>query len=114
MFSEKDNCEKKTFEIVSTDLKKRTGLGVLFLLLTFIFAGSMVLIPPMYIVIVIVPISLLNLILLVMAGVCLTESIIMFKGTQTVKCPYCGATYYLSPYHKKLKCRQCKKKSFRG
>ena len=112
--SKNSDYEQKEFEVVSADLKKRPGLGVFFLLLTLIFAGSMMLVPPMFIVIVIVPISLLNLILLVAAGVCLTESILMFKGTQTVKCPYCGATYYLSPKNKKLSCRQCKKKSFRG
>lgn len=38
----------------------------------------------------------------------------MFKGVDTVRCPYCGAEYYLTPDKSRLHCKKSGKDSCRG
>ena len=54
------------------------------------------------------------LLLLLTAAVFLSLSIAMFKGVDTVRCPYCGAEYYLTPDRSHLHCKKCGKDSCRG
>ena len=104
--------ERKVFK-ADSEKKKHPALAVLFLLLTLIFVTLAFLIPPAFVVIIGYAISLLSVLLFVAAGVCLSISVAMFVGVQTVVCPYCGAEYYISPKQKKLRCRKCKKHSSR-
>ena len=102
--SKKSDYEQKEFKVVSTKLKRFPLLGILFLLLALIFAYP----------IVSAPATFLNVLRIVIAFDCLGISIVKFIGSQTVVCPYCGTEKYLFPLIQVLKCRQCKKKSFRG
>ena len=40
--------------------------------------------------------------------------IAMFKGVDTVHCPYCGAEYYAAPDKNRLHCKKCGNDSRRG
>ena len=72
-----------------------------------------VLLPSFAIVVVIVPITSAIFFYLA-AAVFLSLSIAMFKGVDTVRCPYCGAEYYLTPDRSHLHCKKCGKDSCRG
>ena len=70
--------------------KKRPVAAVLLLLLTAVFIVLGIVVPSFAIVVVIVPITSAIFFYLA-AAVFLSLSIAMFKGMDTVRCPYCGA-----------------------
>ena len=69
---------------------------MLLLLLTAVFIVLGIVVPSFAIVVVIVPITS-AIFLYLAAAVFLSLSIAMFKGVDPVRCPYCGAEYYLTP-----------------
>ncbi|MDD6724794.1 MAG: hypothetical protein PUE20_04605 [Oscillospiraceae bacterium] len=93
--------------------KKRPVAAVLLLLLTVAFVVLGIVVPSFAIVVVIVPITSAIFFYLA-AAVFLSLSIAMFKGVDTVRCPYCGAEYYLTPDKSRLHCKKCVKDSCRG
>ena len=92
--------------------KKRPVAAMLLLLLTAVFIVLGIVVPSFAIVVVIVPIT--SAIFFYLAAVFLSLSIAMFKGVDTVRCPYCGAEYYLTPDKSRLHCKKCGKDSCRG
>ena len=93
--------------------KKHPVAAVLLLLLTVVFIVLGVVVPSFTIVVVIVPITSAIFFYLA-AAVFLSLSIAMFKGVDAVRCPYCGAEYYLTPDKSRLHCKKCGKDSCRG
>lgn len=93
--------------------KKHPVAAVLLLLLTVVFIVLGVVVPSFTIVVVIVPITSAIFFYLA-AAVFLSLSIAMFKGVDTVHCPYCGAEYYAAPDKSRLRCKKCGKDSRRG
>ena len=90
--------------------KKRPVAAVLLLLLTVAFVVLGIVVPSFAIVVVIVPIT--SAIFFYLAAA-MAVSIAMFKGVDTVRCPYCGAEYYLTPDKSRLHCKKCGKDSCR-
>lgn len=93
--------------------KKHPVAAVLLLLLTVVYIVLGIVVPSFAIVVVIVPITSAIFFYLA-AAVFLSLSIDMFKGVDTVRCPYCGAEYYLTPDKSRLHCKKCGKDSCRG
>ena len=76
--------------------KKRPVAAVVLLLLTAVFIMLGIVVPSFAIVVVIVPITSAIFFYLA-AAVFLSLSIAMFKGVDTVRCPYCGAPVKMVP-----------------
>ena len=93
--------------------KKRPVAAVLLLLLTAVFIVLGIVVPSFAIVVVIVPITSAIFFYLA-AAVFLSLGIAMLKGVDAVRCPYCGAEYYLTPDKSRLHCKKCGKDSCRG
>ena len=109
-----DSNRMKTFEKFNIiGRKKRPVAAMLLLLLTAVFIVLGIVVPSFAIVVVIVPITS-AIFLYLAAAVFLSLSIAMFKGVDTVRCPYCGAEYYLTPDKSRLHCKKCGKDSCRG
>lgn len=109
-----DSNRMKTFENFNIiGRKKRPVAAMLLLLLTAVFIVLGIVVPSFAIVVVIVPITS-AIFLYLAAAVFLSLSIAMFKGVDTVRCPYCGAEYYLTPDRSHLHCKKCGKDSCRG
>ena len=109
-----DSNRMKTFEKFNIiGRKKHPVAAVLLLLLTVVFIVLGIVVPSFAIVVVIVPITS-AIFLYLAAAVFLSLSIAMFKGVDTVRCPYCGAEYYLTPDKSRLHCKKCGKDSCRG
>lgn len=93
--------------------KKHPVAAALLLLLTAVFVVLGIVVPSFTIVVAIVPIT--SAIFFYLAAVVfLSFAIAMFKGVDTVRCPYCGAEYYLTPDKSRLHCKKCGKDSCRG
>ena len=109
-----DSNRMKTFEKFNIiGRKKRPVAAMLLLLLTAVFIVLGIVVPSFAIVVVIVPITS-AIFLYLAAAVFLSLSIAMFKGVDTVRCPYCGAEYYFTPDRSHLHCKKCGKDSCRG
>ena len=109
-----DSNRMKTIEKLNIiGRKKRPVAAVLLLLLTAVFIVLGIVVPSFAIVVVIVPITSAIFFYLA-AAVIRSLSIAMFKGVDTVLCPYCGAEYYLTPDKSRLHCKKCGKDSCRG
>ncbi len=93
--------------------KKRPVAAALLLLLTAVFIVLGIVVPSFAIVVVIVPITSAIFFYLA-AAVFLSLGIAMLKGVDAVRCPYCGAEYYLTPDKSRLHCKKCGKDSCRG
>lgn len=92
--------------------KKHPVMATVFLLSAVALAVLGVVVPSFVIVVVIVPITSAIFFYLAAAAF-LSLSIALFKGTDTVRCPYCGAEYYVAPDRSKLHCKNCGKDSCR-
>ena len=109
-----DSNRMKTFEKFNIiGRKKRPVAAMLLLLLTAVFIVLGIVVPSFAIVVVIVPITSAIFFYLA-AAVFLSLSIAMLKGVDAVRCPYCGAEYYLTPDKSRLHCKKCGKDSCRG
>ena len=93
--------------------KKHPVAAVLLLLLMVVFIVLGIVVPSFAIVVVIVPITSAIFFYLA-AAVFLSLGIAMLKGVDAVRCPYCGAEYYLTPDKSRLHCKKCGKDSCRG
>lgn len=92
--------------------KKHPVMATVFLLSAVALAVLGIVVPSFTIVVVIVPITS-AIFFYLSAAAFLSLSIALFKGTDTVRCPYCGAEYYVAPDRSKLHCKNCGKDSCR-